>query len=473
MKKIQIIATMLKFFLLVNIGLCALGLLLIVALAKENNQPNFLSYDSYSKELGIFGVYQNKIYAEVADKGVYYIPEADAASFQLIADAPLVQHIGTDQSHVYCGNLILPNLNPATVYFIGDNYLSDGKLTYYCSPNATPNQQLGATKEIYQQILFNFSQGPKPQVLLYSFKLLPMTKESYQLILANIVSDGQQAYLFGNLLPLALPQNLHYLSQFNGRASNRYLTDKQHVYYENKLLNIRDNGQLVTYDISSLAGHYLEDPVQHYFYFQDIPFPAELKPLRILNTSDKHGITTLFVSSKGIYYVNRDKNIIKRAGDSPFNNVFEQIYPDIYSNGINSFFLMADETHTQTKAGSFLCGYVTYLMELVDAPAKDWEEMGNTGHGLKSPGSIWRNGNRYFYFDKTGQNDHLNSAIYEIRDPELASYMLFDFIEASTIHMYIKEGLMHIPKHRVIIQADNRFNGCWSSMSNIKEDLLD
>lgn len=461
------------------IGFIALGILLIFGLTKEGKTSIFIADESGAEQKGIFRIYHHKVYADFAEKGVYYIPEANPAYLRLVANTPetesvyfqttantsFAQHIAADESHVYCGNLILPKLNPYNVYYIGDGYVSDGQLTYYCSLEFSPNQELGMIRAAYQQILFNFNKGPRPQTVLYSFKALPVAQVSYQLILPNIVTDGQQAYLAGELMPKALPQNLHYLLQPNkDKSSQHYLADGQHIYYDNNLLELQDNDQIIAYDISTAAGHYLEDSIQHNFYFKNKSFPNNLAPLRILNTTDKHGIPTLFHSPKGIYYIEGVKKVVKKAGKSPFKDKFEKIYPDVFSNGTSSFFLVANKTSTRGRNGYRLCSYITSLMELDNAPAEKWEEIGRAGYGAKSPGSIWRNGMHYYYFDNAGQESAIKSSIYKIRDPALANYMTFNAVESDTIYDYIQMGFLEIPPHREVIRAESRlhsrFRGC-------------
>ena len=106
--------------------------------------------------------------------GYYRIDAADPASFQAFDTGAFDgRQAGRDQRHVYCGNLILPDLRPASARYLGNSYFSDGAATYFCSMHSRLNRELEPLDEFWRKILHRAGAGPKPQTYLYPYVALP------------------------------------------------------------------------------------------------------------------------------------------------------------------------------------------------------------------------------------------------------------------------------------------------------------
>ncbi len=58
-----------------------------------------------------FRIYNQQVYVAVPSNGHYVIPEADLKTIRMLSDDIATRQIAVDQKHVYCGNMILKNLN--------------------------------------------------------------------------------------------------------------------------------------------------------------------------------------------------------------------------------------------------------------------------------------------------------------------------------------------------------------------------
>ena len=141
----------------------------------SGDDENFATIDhgqSYGNS--IYKRYQDAVYAAVPSNGYYRIDAADPASFQAFDTGAFDgRQAGRDQRHVYCGNLILPDLRPASARYLGNSYFSDGAATYFCSMHSRLNRELEPLDEFWQKILHRAGAGPKPQTYLYPYVALP------------------------------------------------------------------------------------------------------------------------------------------------------------------------------------------------------------------------------------------------------------------------------------------------------------
>ena len=89
----------------------------------SGDDENFATIDhgqSYGNS--IYKRYQDAVYAAVPSNGYYRIDAADPASFQAFDTGAFDgRQAGRDQRHVYCGNLILPDLRPASARYLGNS----------------------------------------------------------------------------------------------------------------------------------------------------------------------------------------------------------------------------------------------------------------------------------------------------------------------------------------------------------------
>jgi len=179
------------------LALVIAGLPMTLLLLVLDNDDYAAADDGESYKGSIYKRYDGAIYAAVPSNGYYRMGEADPASFKAF-DTPTYdgRQAARDSRHVYCGNLILPGLKPASTQFLGNSYFSDGATTYYCALFTTINRELGAVREVWQTLLFRTGHGPKPQTYLHPFIALPASSQPYRALLdRDLATDGSRVFL--------------------------------------------------------------------------------------------------------------------------------------------------------------------------------------------------------------------------------------------------------------------------------------
>ena len=78
---------------------------------------------------------EGEIYAEIAHSGRYLLKGADKDSFRVLNLPHLYYYsnVGADKNNVYCSTNILQGLDPKSARLLGNGYLTDGKISYFCS----------------------------------------------------------------------------------------------------------------------------------------------------------------------------------------------------------------------------------------------------------------------------------------------------------------------------------------------------
>ena len=461
-----------------SVSAVLLCFLFIYVLLKSPDELSAYELDQRSQKVGSgpteFKIYNNKVYVSVPSNGAYVIPQADAQS---MANIPVnaknsqsvyaIRQLAMDKNHVYCGNIILRDIHPQKVRSIGDGYITDGKITYFCSQGTERNDQLNPVQEVWQIILYNFGMGAKPQSYLYPFFKLDAGEKPYVLIRDGIVSNGEKTYLRGKLIAEAQGGSLRYLQSFSSSSdelydSTRYTADGRHVYYQNQIIPIQDEPELLTFGFdSSMESEFLYDPQKKNFYYHQYKFPEKNAPYKILNKTSEHAHDPLFISPKGIWFYNRDDEELQKVGKNPFRSKFVQLAPDVYHNGIDTFYMGSYDKVIRSRQGYKTCYRSTVLYRLKNVPVNQWRKIGDVryGGGTWSSGTIWKNGNQYYYFDEFGQGQGLNQSVYLIKDAAALQIIMNPAQSTDDIRGYRHNGTFIEPKADKAVKAkyDQRF----------------
>lgn len=406
-----------------------------------------IPYGATTEKLGIFEKYNNQIYAAVPSNGDYLIPEADIHSFYLPNDDYQYRQLGADQRHVYCGNIILKGVQPHHVKTIGAGYFTDEKNTWYCSPMTERNKNLNAVQEIWQIMLQNFAIGSKPQSYLYPYFKLERSQQPYRINLTNkTASDGTSTYFQGKLLKGANPNQLKLVT---GERNNAYRADGKNVYYDNTLLNLKANEKLYTIKIEGLNNQsYLVNPIDGMVYVNEFAFDPQYAPYHLLSQHGNHINHALFYNDTGIYYFDLNKKKMHRAGDNPFlGQSFKEIAPLVFSNGKQLLYVQA-KTYRSRKGSSY--SKVTRILKLDEPLHSTWQKLGDVNYNY---GSVWKNGNAFYYFDQLGDSQLVKATIYHIRDPHTVQNLLTAQPRTDDIRQWIDEQKLVEAKHTELVEA--------------------
>lgn len=497
-KSVSTNATATKITKSIAIAIWLMVIAMVVVLFMLMNGSSYYKIDQNGQELhGEFMLYEGKVYVAVPSNGFYPVEEANVASLRALSDNRQDDHVALDKNHVYCGNQILPNLDPTTTIALGNNYYgnpTNGKLTYYCSRSSERNFALKWWQELWQTLVYQLScyefiselfnapkYAKKPQTYLYPFNALPASDMPYQPALdrfTGIATNGTQVYYHGQPMPQASPNGLRMLQEKevnrnDTRDSPWYFADGKHVYHKNQLLPVADNPQLYTFAVNDVLDiEYLFDPQDNMVYAQNLPFDSAHAPYQLISRHGEHVYHALFIGKEplgkaGVYFYNTQTNQIQRAGDSPFTGAdgqanfanFSEIAPYVFSDGKQTLYLESYEKWVRSSGrGTYfngLYGRFTYVYQLNEGNANQWQKIGKVGRGM---GSAWQNGDRFYYFDEYGTGQLIFHTIYRIADHATVQQMLSDEFHRDDIFDLIEEDRLVVPQRTKLLEAETKFN---------------
>ena len=374
------------------------------------------SYYDFSKEVfdngqkyekSIYIKYKNKIYANIYGEA-YQLKNVDIESFKVIDSTDYSDsYIAADKNSVYFGNIPAPDLNPEKFEVIGNGYYTDGKNNYFCQRYSEKNENLSK----FEYIKYFLLMGDRPQRYIYPFKKVEMNR-SLQVIkdISFFTTDGKKVYYKGEILENAD------INTFGVVDSNsEYFFDKENVYYKTKILPVKNSGNLEIVSIDQ--GHnFLYDRRNGYVFLEDYPFDMEKAPYRVLGNKGNHIYDLLFVNNEGVYFYDDQAKKQKRAGDNIFVGKIEEVNPNVFTDDRNIYYLQSYDVKKRKKnIGSYADILVSknigvfYLGE-----KKNWEKIKDIDSGII--GQVWKENNKYYYFDNLGEHQIVDNVIYEISD---------------------------------------------------------
>ena len=432
-----------NFSFIIKIVLIVFVMFMLFFIFFINFSPNEKDVNSFEIETNgekygksEFIKYNGKVYVLVWGNGMYTLNNVDIDTFRAISSEDFYSKVvGLDKNHVYFGNIAIPDLDPNKFYIIGNGYYSDGTNTYYCSPVSERNKDLSIISELFQITINVFSKNKKPQTYIYPYKKVETDKKLRAVKnMFSFATDGKKVYYNGEILENA---DLNTLKSVDGYTE--YFVDKENVYYQSKLLPIKNSGELKI--VSTKQGNrVLYDEANGYVFIEDYSFDREKAPYKVIGNNGSHLYNLAFVNNEGIYYYDNQKKKQKRAGDNIFTGNVEELSPNVFTDDKNIYYFHAYDVWKRYKnAGDVLFSQNTEICYL---DKKDgWEKVKDIRGGII--GAIWKKGNRYYYFDNLGMSQLINNAIYEITDKKILEYLLLNADEigsSDSIGEFIENG---------------------------------
>ena len=348
-------------------------------------------------EKGNFFKYQGKIYVFTLNDGMQEIKNVDIATFKPFEPEDyFTQNIALDKNSVYFGNVIISDLNPNKLKVIGNGYYTDGTNTYFYSPFSEFDKD--SSKYIYP---YKKMENVKNLKALKDFELFAV--------------DGENVYYKGEILKNADLNTLEIIDR-----NNEYFADKENVYYKSKLLPIKNSGKLKI--VSSEQGDtFLYDEVNGYVFIGDYSFDREKAPYKVIGNNGNTLYNLIFVAKDGIYYYDSEKKKQLKAGDNIFIGNIEEINPNIFTDDENIYYFSAYSVRSGSRKnhGELISRNTDiYYLDKKDS----WEKVKDIRES--NIGSIWKKGNKYYYFNNLGIFHFTDNTIYEISDKETLDYLL-------------------------------------------------
>lgn len=462
MKKPAKVISLVKYIALLIVVLFTLFFLALMSslFISEDSIP----HQAKSEKMGIFTRYNNKIYALVPSNGDYLIKEADPETFKPLPNTKNYynnRQFAIDKNHAYCGNLVIPELNPQKTKALGNNYFSDGSNTYYCAPTSHINDDLNILEEVWQTMLYKFGFANKPQSYIYTLKKIPQSRYAYFPQLdADILSDGQISFYQGEALDQVRPHSLRQLSKVyadsDTRLSYHYFADDKHVYYKHHKLAIEDNPQLQVLNIDSQNQQdYLFDPVTGRVFVKDIAFDQKFAPYKVLSLHGAHINHALFISQNGVFYYDTQEKQVLRADDNPFTSgKIDEIAPLIFQDGQRILFAEAKEAWGNGRHRG-LISRSTIIYRLDEPTTGHWERVAMAYH---NKGQIWKNGTQYYYFDALGNGQLIRQTIYKIQNQKTLAALQNPELRLDDIRKFIQDNQLSEVKKSPILEAKTQYS---------------
>ena len=391
-----------SFYFKIAIIIFAMFILFFIPFAISN----MISSDSKSYEIKTNGEqygtsnffkYQGKIYVFTLNDGMQALENVDMETFKTLNSGDYyTKNIGLDKNNVYFGNIIIPDLDSNKLEVIGNGYYTDGTNSYFFSPFSELDKESSNYIYPYKKI-----ENAKNLKVLKNFELFAV--------------DGENVYYKGEILKNTDLNTLKIIDK-----NNEYFADKKNVYYRSKLLPIKNSGKLKI--VSSEQGDtFLYDEASGYVFIGDYTFDKEKAPYKVIGNNGTNLYNLIFIGKDGIYYYDSEKKKQLKAGDNIFIGNIEEIAPNIFTDDKNIYYFSAYSVRSGSRKslGELLSRNTDiYYLDKKDS----WEKVKDIREG--SIGSIWKKGNKYYYFNNLGIFHFTDNTIYEISDKETLDYLL-------------------------------------------------
>ncbi|WP_335931155.1 DKNYY domain-containing protein [Fusobacterium polymorphum] len=419
-----------------------------------------------------FYKYKDKIYVLVYGDGLLEVEGVDIPTFKVFDIEANNGNVAYDKNRVYFGNIAVSDLDTNKLYYVGNNYYSDGTNSYFCSTSVETYEELSARSINIKNISHFLFKTKRPQHYFYPYKKLETNKRLEKVEeLKNSATDGEEVYYAGEKLVNA---DIYTIKTIEDALF--YFADKENVYYKSKLLSFKNNGKLKVFHEKNGNVYYLYDEESGNVYADDCLFDTANAPYKVIGLNGTHNFSLLFISKDGVYFYEPFRKKQERIGDNIFKGEIKEIYPDIFSDDENVYYLDVYEDWAKKRVNNYfslrkkllngqLISRNTRIRYLDKKTAweNDWKKVADIYSDTH--GSIWKKGNKYYYFDIYGFSQSIHKPIYEITDKEVLDYLLnFSKLKdrniinlSSKINDFIAEGKLIAFNGEVIMTATIHF----------------
>lgn len=429
---------------------------------------------------------QGKIYALIPSRGKFELKGVRADKFKVLASGGYRgRNVGADESAVYCGNIAMIGLDPTRARAIGNGYLTDGWVSYFCSDVGERNHELGEFTEAVQTVRYALLGADKPQSYIYKIKrvlgvnLTPVLGFGFA---AGGASKGgkfsensdaddkkgiqiggdkgsKKAYFEGEELEGADGDGLRYVRDARGRTSDFYVTDGRNVYFKSSRLAVKFTAGL--HETAHFDGvRYLLEPASGAVYADGNEFAPEFTPYSLpFGIFGAHAYHLLFRGKGGIYFWESkndgESGELKRVAADPFTGDISPLAGSVFVSGAQTYFVQSREIWSRGKSGKRLSSRRTELFRL--ETSERWRKIGLVRNGVY--GAVYANGDKIYYFDALGTQQGISASVYEIADASAIEALTRPYdpsgqnISGADIRKMIKEERLVPARGELVFEA--------------------
>ena len=422
---------MIKATVLSAIILFLLCFIVIFCIAFSRDETSEIQENGERYGASDFYKYKDKIYALVYGNGLLEVEGVDIPTFKVFDTEYNSRNVAYDKNKIYFGNIAVSDLDTDKLYYVGNNYYSDGTNSYFCSTSVETYEELSAQSINIKNISHFLFKTKRPQYYFYPYKKLETNKRLEKVEeVKNSATDGKEVYYAGEKLVNADINTIKTIED-----ALFYFYDKENVYYKSKLLSFKNNGKLKVFHENDYNVYYLYDEESKNVYANDYLFETVNAPYKVVGVDGTHHFSLLFISKNGVYFYDPLKRKQERIGDNIFKGEIKEIYPDIFSDDENVYYLDVYEDWAKKRVNNpFSLRKKPLNGQLISRNTRicyldkkttwenDWKKVADIGSDTN--GCIWKKGNKYYYFDNSGFSQSIHKPIYEITDKEVLDYLL-------------------------------------------------
>ncbi|ORI09116.1 hypothetical protein A3835_00935 [Campylobacter concisus] len=356
---------------------------------------------------------EGKIYVQISGSGKYELKGVDEASFRVLKlkHAYDYSNVAADKNNVYCSTKILQGLDPKSARILGNGYLTDGKISYFCSSKSEKqpgfNEFIAVMKSVANLFIKSYEDSSYfyKNVCIDSVNLEPVFDMGF-------AKDGNTLYYMGEKLD-AQPSELRYIAAENGAPSG-YYTDGKSLFLGFYRLDTSytDGTRRICYDPKHDI-EYLFEPKSGAAFANELKFSAQNMPYSAIYSVDNvHSFWPLFASKDGIYFWDGSKNEQAKVSDYQLKGELKRLFADVFVDDGSAYFLQQGEEWQRSKHGRHLEAQTVSLYKF--APSSSWREVGLVKDG--EYGAVYANGEKVYFFSKIKPFYGIKHSVYEVAD---------------------------------------------------------
>jgi len=135
---------MIKATVLSAIILFLLCFIVIFCIAFSRDETSEIQENGERYGASDFYKYKDKIYALVIGNGMLEVEGVDIPTFKVFDTEYNSRNVAYDKNKIYFGNIAVSDLDTDKLYYVGNNYYSDGTNSYFCSTSVETYEELSA-----------------------------------------------------------------------------------------------------------------------------------------------------------------------------------------------------------------------------------------------------------------------------------------------------------------------------------------
>ena len=386
-----------------------------------------------------------EIYAAIAHSGRYLLKGADKDSFRVL-NLPhyyYYSNVGADKNNVYCSTKILQGLDPKSTRLLGNGYLTDGKISYFCSPKSEKQPGFNEFTAVMKSIANVFIKSYEGSS--YFYKNVRIDSVNLEPVFdTGFAKDGSTLYYMGEKLD-ADPKGLKFIKTLNGQKSD-YFTDGRSVFLDGVKLDViyTDEMSEVATDLSHET-HYLFEPKTgtvfangHKFSEQAIPFTP------IFNEGDSYIYWPIFVGKDGVYFWDKSKPGLEKISNFKPKGKIYRFYSDLFADDESIYFLQNSEEWQRSRHGRQVSARLVGLYRLTSKTAL--RQVGLVKGG--EYGTVFTDDKKSYFVSSYYDRFYAKEGVYEIADLRAVEILTRPphfqgkELEAKDIYEMIKTGVL-------------------------------